>query len=525
MADAMLDVSALGPYTVLDKIGEGGMGAVYRARDTRLDRLVALKVLLPADAADPVRRRRLLDEARAASALNHPNIVTVYDVGSAGGVDFIAMEYVAGRSLAQLTSHHAMNVDEALAHAVQVADALVAAHAAGIVHRDLKPANVVVSDEGRVKVLDFGLARRVLPAGAANEAAPTVTVDVSIWGTLSYMSPEQIEGRPADARSDIFSFGVMLFEMITGRRAFERTSAAGVIAAILQEPPPSTSGVPAPLAAVLARCLCRNPSGRFQSASELKGALEQARLGTTPSPARPTVAVLPFANLAGGTDDYFAEGLTEEIINALTRVPGLLVTARTSSFAAPGRGGDLAEIGARLGVGHLVEGSVRRADTRIRVTAQLVQVSDGCHVWSERYDRELNDVFALQDEIAGAIADTLRARLVRESAVVRRPTTDLDAYNLYLEGRHHFLKGTPDELARSRACLEEAISRDERFAVAYDALAELYWYFGFYGAMAPKEAFSRATWAVLRALEFDETLLSPTRCSACSQGARTTGRR
>jgi serine/threonine-protein kinase len=320
------------------------------------------------------------------------------------------------------------------------------------------------------------------------------------------MSPEQLEGRPVDARSDIFSFGAMLYEMVTGRRAFHRDSAAGVIAAILHDPPASTTGIPAPVAAVLSRCLSKNRAQRFQSASELKGALDQARAGTVPATAKPAVAVLPFANLTAAAGDYFAEGLTEEIINALTRIPGLLVTARTSSFAAQGRGGDLSEIGARLGVAHVVEGSVRRAGARIRVTAQLVQVSDGYHVWSDHYDRELTDVFALQDEIAGAIAETLRVRLTRKSGGAKRPTADLDAYNLYLEGRHHFLKGTAEGLAHGKACFEQAIARDPRFAIAYDALGELYWYLGFYGAMAPKEAFSMATWAVLRALEIDDTL-------------------
>jgi TolB-like protein len=281
-----------------------------------------------------------------------------------------------------------------------------------------------------------GLARRVAPAAADAETIGAATMDGTISGTLSYMSPEQLEGRPVDARSDIFSLGAMLYELVTGRRAFHRDSAAGVIAAILHEPPASTTSIPAPVAAVLVRCLNKNRAERFQSAGELKRALEQARVGTPTTPARPAVAVLPFANLTTAAGDYFAEGLTEEIINALTRIPGLLVTARTSSFAAQGRGGDLAKIGARLGVAHVVEGSVRRAGTRIRVTAQLVKVSNGFHVWSDHYDRELTDVFAIQDEIAGAIAETLRVRLVREGGVAKRPTTDPDAYNLYLEGRH-----------------------------------------------------------------------------------------
>jgi TolB-like protein len=272
----------------------------------------------------------------------------------------------------------------------------------------------------------------VAPAAADAETIGAATLDGTISGTLSYMSPEQLEGRPVDARSDIFSFGSMLYEMVTGRRAFHRDSAAGVIAAILHEPPPSTTGMPPLLAAVLARCLSKNPAEPFQSAGELKCALEQARVGTPTTPTRPAVAVLPLANLTTAAGDDFAEGLTEEIINALTRVPGLLVTARTLSFAAQGRGGDLAEIGARLGVAHVVEGSVRRAGTRIRVSAELVQVSDGFHVWSDHYDRELTDVFAIQDEIAGAIAETLRVRLTREGSVAKRPTKDLDAYSLWI---------------------------------------------------------------------------------------------
>jgi len=491
-------------HSIVEKLGEGGMGVVYKARDTHLDRFVAIKVLPAERVADPDRKRRFTQEAKAASALNHPNIIHVYDIDQAEGTDFISMEYVDGRTLGQLIPPKGIPTGEMVKYAVQIADALAAAHNAGIVHRDLKPANIMVTEKGLIKVLDFGLAKLAPLSGIEN--MPTITAEGTITGTLSYMSPEQAEGRPVDGRSDIFSLGAVLYEMASGIRAFERDSGILTLAAVLREQPPPLSNVPPDLAAIISRCLSKNPGDRFQRADEVKQALLQIGL-SAPVPAIPAIAVLPFKNMSEDKDDeYFSDGLTEEVINALTKISGLRVTARTSSFAFRGKDQDIREIGTRLAVDKILEGSVRRAGNRIRVTAQLINVSDACHLWSERYDREVTDVFAIQDEISQVIADKLRGGLGQERRTLRRPTENLEAYNLYLQGRYHLSKWTPEGFAKARQCLEQAVAQDPNFALAYDALSEYYWYLGFFGFVPPREAFSTGIWAALRALEIDDTL-------------------
>jgi len=488
-------------HVIVEKLGEGGMGVVYKARDTHLDRFVAIKVLPAGKIADPNRRRRFEQEAKAASALNHPNIIHVYDIDQSEGADFIAMEYVDGKTLNRLIPPAGMPQGETVKVAVQIADALAAAHAAGIVHRDLKPANVMVTEKGLVKVLDFGLAKLApLPGG---EDVRTLTAEGTISGTLSYMSPEQAEGRPVDGRSDIFSLGAVLYEMASGVRAFERGSGVSTLAAVLRDEPPALRNVPPDLAAVISRCLAKDPGDRFQRADEVR----QALLKVGQAAPVTAIAVLPFKNMSDDKDDeYFSDGLSEEIINALTKVAGLRVTARTSSFAFRGREQDIREIGARLAVGKVLEGSVRRAGNRIRVTAQLINVSDASHLWSERYDREITDVFAIQDEISQAIADKLRVGLGPERRAPKRSPGNLEAYNLYLQGRYHLSKFTPEGFAVARQSLEQAIALDPGFALAYDALAEFYWYLGLFGFIPPKDAFSTGIWAALRAVEIDDTL-------------------
>jgi len=490
-----------GRYQVIEELGRGGMGVVYKARDTHLDRPVALKVLPAEKVADPDRKRRFVQEAKAASALNHPNIIHVYDIDQAGGTDFISMEYVDGRTLGQLIPREGMPSGEAVKYAVQIAEALAAAHNAGIVHRDLKPANIMVSKNGLVKVLDFGLAKLVPLPGIGDQR--TLTAAGAVTGTLSYMSPEQAEGRPVDGRSDLFSLGAVLYEMASGLRAFERASGVSTLAAVLRDEPPPPRHAPPDLAAIIGRCLCKDPGDRFQRAEEVVQALRQIGL-SAPVPA---IAVLPFANLSDDREDeYFSDGLTEEIINALTKIAGLRVTARTSSFAFRGKEQDIREIGARLGVDKILEGSVRRAGHRIRVTVQLINVSDACHLWSERFERENTDVFALQDEISQGIADKLRVGLGGQRRTPRRPTENLEAYNLYLQGRYHLSKWTPEGFSRAKQCFEQAVALDQGFALAYDALAEFYWYLGFFGFVPPKDAFSVGIWAALRAVEIDDTL-------------------
>jgi TolB-like protein/tetratricopeptide (TPR) repeat protein/predicted Ser/Thr protein kinase len=496
----------MGHHLVLEILGEGGMGVVYKAKDTRLGRPVALKVMRPEWSEDSGYQRRLEREAQAASALNHPNILTIYEIGTEGAVTYIAMEYIAGGTLADLLAVGPLPIDRALRLGAQVADALAAAHAAGIVHRDLKPSNIMFAAEDRVKVVDFGIAKLTRLAAPASDKATALTASGSILGSAPYMSPEQAQGHAVDERSDIFCLGGVLYEMLAGHRPFGGAGGADTLAAILRDTPPPIPGVAPQVARVVERCLAKDPSQRFQSAAELKAAIEAC----LSAPARregASVAVLPFANMSGAKeDDYLCDGLAEEIINALTRIPELRVIARTSAFVVGHLGLDVREAGARLGVETILEGSVRRAGTRVRVTAQLVSTRDGSHLWSERYDRELTDLLVLEDDVAAAIAERLRGGLGRAGGERPRPVVDAEAHAAFLEGRHHFAKGTPEGLAKAAACYQRAIEREPGFAIAYDSMAELHWFLGFFGNVPPRDAFSTSTWYALRALELDDTL-------------------
>jgi len=496
----------IGHHIVLELLGEGGMGVVYKARDTRLGRTVALKVMHPDRSGGADRMNRFMREAQAASALNHPNIVTIYEIDADQGIDYIAMEFIGGGTLADLLASGPLPVERALRLAVQVADALMAAHAAHIVHRDLKPSNIMLAGGDRVEVVDFGLAKVSGGISATDRTVGPVTATGVILGTVPYMSPEQALGNPVDARSDIFSLGSILYEMLAGRRPFPGQTEAKALLAILHEPPLPITGLPRAVERVIERCLRKDPAERFQFAAELKTALDSC-LAPRVANAIPSIAVLPFTNMSGAKeDDYLCEGLAEEIISALTRIPGLRVIARTSAFAVGRMGLDVREAGARLDVETLLLGSVRRAGNRVRVTVQLVSTEDRAHFWSERYDREVDDVFILEDEIANAVASRLRGGLTGEVRPRIRPTIDPEAYQAYLEGRYHFARGTPESLAKARSCYEAAATRDPNYALAYDSLAELDWYMGFFGRVPPRDAFSQGTWNALRAVELDDTL-------------------
>ena len=458
----------MGRYQVQEKIGAGGMGVVYRALDTRLGRTVALKVLPPDVTADPERRSRFVREAKAASALNHPNIITIFDIDRVDGIDFIAMEYIAGRTLQDIIARRELSAADAVNFAVQIVQALVAAHSAGIIHRDIKPANIMIAGypagSAQVKVLDFGLAKLTESAPSGDTLSEDMTKG-SIIGTAAYMSPEQAEGKSIDARSDIFSFGSVLYEMLSGRRAFRGDSNLAILTAVLRETPEPVPGIPANLQNIVSRCLQKDPGLRIQSAVELKLALEACLpLSIASSSPVKTIAVLPFTNLSGDKEnEYFSDGLTEEMISALTRLPGLRVTARTSAFALRGKNLDIREIGARLNVEHILEGSVRSSGNRVRVTAQVVNVADGYQLWSERYDREMRDVLDIQDEISHAIVDTLRVHLAKDISLVRRHTNSPEAYSLYLRGRHYQEKHTPEGYSKARQCFEQALAADSQY--------------------------------------------------------------
>ncbi|MBZ5575762.1 MAG: protein kinase [Acidobacteriia bacterium] len=475
----------LGPYVLLAPIGSGGMGEVWKARDTRLDRIVAIKRL------KSNHNERFEQEARAIAALNHPNICQIYDVGP----DYLVLEFVEGSPV-----RGPLPQEQALRLAIQMAGALEAAHRKGIVHRDLKPANILVTGEGTVKLLDFGLAKLVAPS----DSDATRTLEGAVMGTAAYMSPEQAEGKLLDERSDIFSFGAVLYEMLSGTQAFGGPSAAHAISSILRDEPRKLQAAPV-LASMVMRCLRKAPAARFQTAAELKAALEQQAVKPTTLP--PSIAVLPFANMSGDIDnEYFSDGLAEEIINALAQIPGLKVIARTSAFAFKGKNEDVRRIAETLGVAHILEGSVRRAGSRIRVTAQLIAALDGSHLWSERYDRELADVFAIQDEIAQAIAGILRVKLSAEPAGRRRHTPSLPAYEALLKARHDSLNYAPEASARSRMHYEEAIALDPEFALAHAELGIQFLTQAIPSIAPAREVMPLARAAALRALELDPSL-------------------
>jgi serine/threonine-protein kinase len=539
-------------YEVLDKLGEGGMGVVYKGRDINLGRPVALKVLIPATGDAPDRQARFIQEARAASSLNHPNIITIYEIVTAGDRDCIVMELVRGQTLGDMIEQGRLPTVDCLKIAMQIADALAAAHSIGIVHRDMKPANVMVTPEGLAKVLDFGLAKlgqgdsALDFGGGFGESDVTMSIHIpgngrprtaegAIVGTVAYMSPEQAEGRRVDGRSDIFSFGAVLYEMLTGERAFRGSSGLETLAAVLRDQPREIGSfgvdVPPELQDIVTRCLRKDPDQRFQSTTDVKTALEQiyfaTRSGVTlnsgvwrkPAAAKatPSIAVLPFLNLSSDKEnEYFSDGLAEEIINALARIENLRVTARTSAFAFRGAEQDVRKIGETLNVASVLEGSVRKSGNRVRISVQLIGVTDGNNLWSERFDREMTDVFEIQDEISQSIVAKLKVRLTSQSGAsgeqapvalpVKRYTENLDAYNLYLKGRFEVYKMTREGLDASRQLFEEAIRLDPNYALAHDGLAYAWYSLGFMGFVAPKEAMPKAKASIRRALELDETV-------------------
>jgi TolB-like protein/tetratricopeptide (TPR) repeat protein/predicted Ser/Thr protein kinase len=451
--------SQLGPYEMLSPIGSGGMGEVWKARDTRLGRIVAIKKV-----KEP-HSERFKQEARTIAALNHPYICQLFDIGP----DYLVLEYIEGKPLSSPLPER-----EAVRLAIQIATALEAAHKKGIVHRDLKPANIMVTDEDSVKLLDFGLAK-LYEQDASSSSSPTAdyppTQAGAVLGTVAYMSPEQAQGQLADARSDIFSFGLVLYEMLSGRRAFCGDSSYAIMNAIVKEEPPKLLTSPS-LDKIVRRCLAKRPAERFQSMAEARNALDQA--GTKPvEQQQPSIAVLPFADMSPGKDnEWFGDGLAEEIINALTKIPGLKVIARTSAFAFKGKQKDIRRIASVLGVANILEGSVRKSGNRIRVTAQLITAADGSHLWSERYDRDMTDVFAMQDEIAVSIAGALKVQLSPRPAIPLRHEPNLAAQEAYLKARYLWGKYQPEFVARSKEYLEQAIALDPKFALAYCGYAD-----------------------------------------------------
>jgi serine/threonine protein kinase len=552
----------IGPYRIISSLGAGGMGEVFRGHDATLRRDVALKVL-PRDLADnPDRRARLLREARAVAALNHPNICTIYEVGEVDGRCFIAMEVVEGEPLSAALARRALSPDDVLRIGTQLADALAHAHDRGIVHRDLKSANVMITPEGRVKVLDFGLAKRVTDEPLAPPAQTTalLTHPFTMLGTLAYMAPEQLRGEVADARSDVWSLGIVLFELAAGARPFDGRTAFETSSAILQTALPALpSRVPPSLASVIARCLEKEPARRYQRAGEVRAALDAIRVDPTApdipqaAPARHrawrfaasaagialvvvaglmwwmsrpstlvtpsaalirSLAVLPLENASRNADEeYFVAGIQEALITDLSRIGLQKVIAKASADAFKGTGKPLREIGQELGVEGLVTGSVMRAGSRVRIDVQLVQADAGSIVWANRYEREAGDILSLQNDVVASIAREVRAALTPEQTArlqTARPV-NVAAHDAYLKGRAMFLRFVNSafdvkQLNATIAQLEESIRIDSTYAPPYAALSMTYLAANQASLLPPTDLFAKARIAALKAVQFDGTL-------------------
>jgi serine/threonine protein kinase/tetratricopeptide (TPR) repeat protein len=515
----LLAGTKLGHYEVGALIGAGGMGEVWKARDTKLGREVAIKIL-PDDLVDASARRRFQHEARMASSLNHPHILTVHDADEFDGRQYLVTEFVDGGTLKDWAAAEKRTWRQAVELVIGVADGLAAAHAAGIMHRDIKPANILVAKNGYAKLADFGLAKLTsttsedLSRAALGAEATRVGM---IVGTIAYMSPEQALGGTVDARSDIFSFGIVLYELLTGRRPFEGANELEKLNAIIHgSVPPLTEDVPTAMRAVVKKALEKNPTDRYQFMRELvidlRGlVLQKMETSTTPYPAHapvervPSIAVLPFADMSAAKDqDWFCDGLAEEILNALTSLKGLRVAARTSAFSFKGKSDDLRSIGEKLNVTTVLEGSVRRAGDRVRITAQLSDVQNGYQLWSERYDRELKDIFDIQDEIAKSIADRLKVTLagIKENRVVAQATANLEAYQLYLKGRA-LVDRRGASVPVGLDLLRKAVELDPGYSLAWAGVADALTVMAYSGAARGSQSKAEAMAAAKRSIELD----------------------
>ena len=513
----------LSHYRIVSKIGAGGMGEVYLAEDTKLGRKVAIKFLNEDRSRDVDKLKRFIQEAKAASALNHPNILTVYEIGEVDGKNYIATELIEGQNLREFFRRGVpMPLGSVLKVIIQVAEALAAAHQAGIIHRDIKPENIMIRNDGYAKVVDFGLAKLSETDGIANAVGPDqmLTSPGMIMGTVYYMSPEQARGRDVDFRTDIFSLGVVLYELLTDRNPFTGETNGHTIVAILEKhPPPLFSygiNVPAGLEQITFRALEKNPEKRYQTVNEfitdlkaLRKRLEfEAELTrNTPTVAmneyatrayptesfgfrnENTIAVMPFLNMSAGEDgDYFSDGLAEELLTVLSKIRGIRVAARTSAFSFKGKQATIAEIGRALNVGSVLEGSIRTAGTRVRIAVQLVNVADGYQLWSDTYDRTMDDIFSVQDDIAGTVVEELRAMLVGKdfdddpgtevmaevAEAVKGRATDAEAQRLMLLGRHFLDQTTKGDTAKAIEYFQQAVEIDPEFALCWAELGRAY---------------------------------------------------
>ena len=526
-------------YRVQEKLGAGGMGEVYLAEDTRLGRLVALKFLPASYQYDEERRTRFLKEARAASALRSPNIAAIYDIGEHDGAMFIAMEYVEGEVLSQRIDRRTLPTADVIDIGVQIADALDEAHAVGIIHRDVKSSNLIVTERGLVKMLDFGLAKMIQGVGDLLDSTdPTVAIGGQtavgvVLGTVSYMSPEQALGRDLDQRTDLFSQGVVIYEMLTGRLPFEGASATEIVDCIVHKEPIAIArfnyDVPPELERIVRKCMEKDRERRYHSARDLAVDLRNLRRDSASSAgadsttsrkqqtsrrvrARKVIdslAILPLINAGEDPDtEYLSDGITESIINNLSQLPKLRVMARSTVFRYKDKEVDPQIIGQQLGVRAVLTGRVLQRGDVLIIKTELVDAEDGSHLWGEQYNRKLSDIFTVEDEISREISDKLRLKLsgAERKQLAKRFTENTEAYQLYLKGRFYWNKRTPDGLKKGIEYFQQAIDSDPEYALAYAGLADSYNILVTYSALAPHDAFPKAKAAASRALEIDRKL-------------------
>ncbi len=503
-----------GKYRIVAELGRDGMGIVYRAEDTRLKRPVALKFLSEDLSARFEARARFLREAQAAAGLDNPHVCTVYEAGESEGRVYIAMAFIEGCSLKERIAQGPVALDEALTFARQIAEGLAEAHAGRVVHRDIKPANIMLAGGRQAKITDFGLARV--------EGSGETTRTGGVVGTLAYMSPEQAQGLQTDQRTDIWSVGCVIYEMLTGRAPFSPSSGQADLFALLHsDPRPVTAfrpDAPSRLVAIVDRCLQKDPRRRYPDAAslfddlkaiDLEAAGPAVQTRAAEQPQVPSVAVLPFVDMsADKSQEYFGEGIAEELIHALARIQGLRVVARTSAFALKDKGLDVRDIGRILNVAAVLEGSIRASGNRLRITAQLINVADGFHLWSERFDREVGDIFAIQDELSLSIVEHLKVTLHvgERAALQKRSTDDHEAYNLYLKGLYFLARPRPDLIEMAQRCFQDALARDPGFAKAHAGIATAYAMLGNFNFAPPTEVYPKAKAAVEKALALDDHL-------------------
>jgi serine/threonine-protein kinase len=531
----MLKVSTrLGPYEIVALLGSGGMGEVYRARDVRLDREVAIKVLPDLYAENLDRRSRFEREAKAIAALSHPNILAIHDYGSAGNVTYAVMELLEGETLRGRLAKDRVPWKESIEIGAAIAEGLAAAHAKGIIHRDIKPENLFLTKDGRVKILDFGLARMEISVSTSLETGPHSLAQTDsgvVVGTVGYMSPEQLRGQPAEARSDLFALGCVLFELVTGKHPFRGRTPAETAGAILHDEAPALANFAAELPqefdGLIRQCLAKEVDKRVASAHNLAFALRAILSGTdlsrsqTPTtlyrtkPPRPryestpSLAVLPLANTNFDAElDYLSDGIAEGIINLLSRIPGLRVMARNTAFRYKGKDVDAQEVGRALKVRAVLTGQLFKRDDRLVIKMELVDVKNGALLWSEHYNQKMSNILAVEETITQVTADKLRLRLTgEEKRRLSQPRThNAEAYRCYLMGRYHWNKRSAEGLKKSVKLFEQAIEIDPTYALAYTGLADAYLNLGGWGHQSFHEAYPRAKAAANRALEFDENL-------------------